>query len=107
MSGNRPDWPGRVHFPFDADARTDRIPQKAAAEAGTARADLWPGMIYSVQLAERRVRCDSPHCIAALVRLGWRLSDPEQLAELIQQLMTAPPEQSHEPSHHLQTPQLQ
>lgn len=66
-----------------------------------ARASLRPGMIYSVQLAERRVSCSSPHCIAALVRLGWRLSDPEQLSVLVQQLMIAPPDPSHAPSDHL------
>lgn len=58
-------------------------------------------MIYSVQLAERKVSCDSPHCIAALVRLGWRLSDPGQLSALVQQLMTAPPDPSRQPCDHL------
>jgi hypothetical protein len=59
-------------------------------------------MLYTVQLAERQTNCTSPHCIAALVRIGWRLSDPEQLGALVQELMTAPPDPTHEPSDHLQ-----
>lgn len=59
-------------------------------------------MVYAVQLADRKVTCTSSHCIAALVRLGWRLCDPEQLNPLVQELMTAAPDLSHQPSDHLQ-----
>ena len=59
------------------------------------------GMEYGVQSGDRSAYCNSPHCIAALVRLGWRLSDPAQLSALVQELMTVPRDQSHEPSEHL------
>jgi hypothetical protein len=57
-------------------------------------------MVYAVQLGDRNAYCKSPHCVAALVKLGWRLSDPTQLTTLIQELATAPLVQTHEPSDH-------
>jgi hypothetical protein len=57
-------------------------------------------MVYVVELGERSAYCSSPHCIASLVKLGWRLSDPAQLTMLIQELATAPSRRTHEPSDH-------
>jgi hypothetical protein len=56
-------------------------------------------MVYAVEQGERHVYCSSPCCIAALVKVGWRLSDPNQLTALIRELTTAPP-RTHDPSDH-------
>jgi len=57
-------------------------------------------MVYVVELGERSAYCSSPQCIASLVKLGWRLSDPAQLTTLIQELGTATSRPTHEPSDH-------
>jgi hypothetical protein len=58
-------------------------------------------MVYVVELGERSAHCSSAHCVAALVKLGWRLSNPAQLGMLVQELATAAPCRTHEPSDHL------
>jgi hypothetical protein len=65
-----------------------------------------PAMVYAVELGERHVYCSSPHCIAALVREGWRLSDHTQLTTLVQELTTGPATATHEPSDHLRSVEL-
>jgi len=55
--------------------------------------------VYAVELAERHVYCSSPCCVAALVKLGWRLSDATQLTALVRDLAAAP-QKTHEPSDH-------
>jgi hypothetical protein len=64
----------------------------------------WRGvnaLVYAVEQSQRHVYCSSPQCIAALVKMGWRLSDPEQLTELVRELATAPAGKTHEPTDHL------
>jgi hypothetical protein len=56
-------------------------------------------MVYAVEQGERHVYCSSSWCVAALVKLGWRLSDATQLATLVQEL-AAGPQKAHEPSDH-------
>jgi len=59
-------------------------------------------VVYSVEQAQRHVYCSSPHCIAALVKMGWRLSDPQQLTSLVRELANAADSRTHEPTDHLQ-----
>jgi len=59
-------------------------------------------MVFAVQQGDRHVYCSSPHCIGALLKSGWRLSDSGQLAELVRELATPPPAKpAHQPSDHL------
>ncbi len=59
-------------------------------------------MVYAVEQAQRHVYCSSAHCIAALIKMGWRLSDPHQLTSLVQELAAAPDSRTHQPTDHLQ-----
>ena len=59
-------------------------------------------MVFAVELGPRHVYCSSPHCIAALVKLGWRLSDAAQLTALVKELTAAPDDRTHDPADHLQ-----
>jgi hypothetical protein len=59
-------------------------------------------VVYAVQQGERNVYCSSAHCIAALLKTGWRLSDASQLTTLVRELVGARTGVAHEPSDHLQ-----
>jgi hypothetical protein len=59
-------------------------------------------LVYAVEQSQRHVYCSSARCIAALVKMGWRLSDPEQLTELVRELATTSESRTHEPTDHLQ-----
>ena len=59
-------------------------------------------MVHAVELRPRHVYCSSPHSIAALVKLGWRLSDAAQLTALVKELTAAPDDRTHDPADHLQ-----
>ena len=46
--------------------------------------------VFAPQRGERTTFCNSPACVAALLRNGWRLSDPGQLILLVWALSTDP-----------------
>jgi len=57
-------------------------------------------VVYSVEQGERNLYCSSARCIAALLKTGWRLSDPCQLTTLVRELAIAPSGNDHEPPDH-------
>ena len=58
-------------------------------------------VVYALDQSGRSLYCSSPACVHALMTMGWKLADPQQLVELVRQLSAGAPRPGHEPSDHL------
>lgn len=56
--------------------------------------------VYELEQGGRSLYCNSAGCVSALLTMGWRLSDPGQLAALARDLGADPPPSTHGPSDH-------
>lgn len=56
--------------------------------------------VYALEQAGRSVYCNSPHCVSALLKLGWKLGDSSQLSALVTELASGRAQPTHDPSDH-------
>lgn len=56
--------------------------------------------VFQLEQGGRSVYCGSAVCVSGLLKLGWKLSDPQQLSVLVRALAAGPQLSTHEPSDH-------
>lgn len=56
--------------------------------------------VYQMEMEGRCIYCTSVTCVSGLLKLGWKLSDPQQLSTLVRALACGFHHSTHEPSDH-------
>jgi len=56
--------------------------------------------VYALEQDGRNVYCSSAGCVRALLSKGWKLTQPEQMVALAQELAAGSFPSVHDPSEH-------